>query len=334
MPSHARLLAALAMLAAVLVVAAGCSGGALPGVGGGSGSGVGASGEVSEGTCWSGATLGADPQDVLRLSSTYEVPYLAAAHALASRPAFAHAVDCGADHQVEVYKVVRLPDLDQQLTHYAALLRTSTPLYGTVARSVAQACMTKPLADAVAQSGLPSAVMSPMLPKGASLGWAPTAPDRWSKGERVFACTFTWDRPRATRYSVVFTQAFPTAERTCIDTHALLFVDCARKHDRERIAVIEAREAVAAGAFPGRNAIRKGPGGRYLAVGDARYQKLDAACTAYLRAISTTKKLTGVANVDVDEWPAPDDSYPIYCEADTRPDQPSLVTEGSVYDRR
>ena len=277
--------------------------------------------------------LGADPQEVLRLAARYDVPYLAAAHALASRPAFSHAVDCRADHAIEVFKVVRLPDLEQQLTHYAALLRTSTPLYGKVARSVAPACMTKPFADAVARSGLPGAVMTPMLPKGASLGWAPAPPDRWSKGERVFACTLTWDRPRPERYSTVFTKQFPTAERTCIDSHALLFVDCARKHDRERIAVIEAREAVAAGAFPGRSAIRKGPSRRYLAVGDARYEKLDAACTAYLRAVSATKKLTGVANVDVDEWPAPGGSYPIYCDADTRPDRPSLVTEGSVYDR-
>jgi hypothetical protein len=90
---------------------------------------------------------------------------------------------------------------------------------------------------------------------------------------------------------------------------------------------------VAAGGFPGPSAIRNGPNGRYLAVGDARWKKLDAACTAYLRAVSTTKKLTGVANVDVDEWPTADGTYPIYCDADTPPDQKSVVTEGSVYNR-
>jgi hypothetical protein len=334
MSSYARVLAALAT---VLALTAGCSGGTLPGLEDSSGSDGQSSssspGELAEGTCWSDTMLGADPQDVLKLSTTYDVPYLVAAHALASRPAFSGSVGCGDDHTVEVYKVVRLPKLDKSLTDYAALLHTSTPLYGTVARSVAQACMTKSLADAVAKAGLPSAVMAPVLPEGASLGWAPAPPDLWSKGRRVFACTLTWSHPQPVRYSAVFTKHFPTADRTCIDTKALLFVDCARKHDRERIAVIEAREAVAAGAFPGPKAIRTGSAGRYLDVSDARYARLDAACTAYLRAISTTKKLTGVANVDVDEWPAPGGSYPIYCEADTRPDQKSLVTVGSVYDR-
>jgi hypothetical protein len=332
MSPYARVLVALV---AVVTLTAGCSGGSLPGLGDTSSGSDGktSAGDVAEGTCWSDTMLGADPQEVLRLSKAYAVPYLVAAHALATRPAFSASMDCDDVHSVEVYKVVRLPKLDQQLTDYAALLRTATPLYGTVARSVAQACTTKPLADAVAKAGLPSAVMSPMLPEGATLGWAPASPDRWSNGQRVFACTLTWSKPRSTRYSAVFTKHFPTGDRTCIDTKALVFVDCARKHDRERIAVIEAREAVAAGAFPGPKAIRNGPSGRYLDVGDARWAKLDAACTAYLRAISTTKKLTGVANVDVDEWPAPGGSYPIYCEADTRPDQKSLVTEGSVYDR-
>ena len=74
-------------------------------------------------------------------------------------------------------------------------------------------------------------------------------------------------------------------------------------------------------------------GRRYLDIGDAAYAKLDAACTAYLRAISSTRKLTGIANVDVDEWPTPEGSYPIYCDSDRRPDQKSLITQGSVYDR-
>ncbi len=126
------------------------------------------------------------------------------------------------------------------------------------------------------------------------------------------------EHPRPTRYSSILTKHFPTGDRTCIDTHALLYVDCARKHDRERIAVIEAREAVATGDFPGPQAIRKGPSGRYLVVAGRSLPQARPACTAYLRAVSTTKKLTGVAEIDVDEWPAPGGSYPVDCEADTR----------------
>lgn len=322
----------LAVLVAVLTLGAGCSQGSLPGLGGSSGS-DGRSTDLAEGTCWTAATLGADPQDVLKLAERYDVPYLVAARAVATWPAFTRSVSCSDAHAVEVYKVVRLPDLDAQLADYAGLLRLQTPLHDTVARSVAQGCMTETLVAAAAKSGLPGAVMRPVLPVGATLGWAPAPPDRWSKGEHEFACTLTWADPQPDRYAAVFTRSFPTEKRTCIDSRALVFVDCARNHDRERIAAIEARDAVAAGAFPGPKAIRTGPNGRYLAVGDARWAKLDAACTTYLRAVSTTKKLSGIANVDVDQWPTPDGSYPVYCDADRKPDQESLVTKGSVYDR-
>lgn len=339
MPSIPRL---LVVVAAALTLGAGCSQETVPDSSGSSGSPdapgsattTGKGGPpLDEGTCWTAAALGADPQDVLELSDRFGVPYLAAARAVATRPAFSERRECGEDHEVEVFKVVRLPKLDKRLTDYAALLRIQSRLYGTVARSVAQACMTKPLARAVAKSGLPNAVMTPALPAGASVGWAPASPDQWSAGRRVFACTFTWAEPGAERYAEVFTSAFPTAKRTCIDNQRLVFVDCARDHERERIAVIEAREAVAAGVLPGAAAVRSTPDGRVVDIGEAHYARLDAACTSYLRAISTTKKLAGVANVDADEWPAPGGSFPVYCDADMPPAKSPLVTKGSVYDR-
>ena len=325
--SSLRLVAALACM----LVLAGCSQSSLPG-GGGDGGGD-RPGAVAENTCWTATGLGLDPQDVLALSKRFGVPYLEAARAVAGRPSFAHQVDCRKDHAIEVYKVLRLPTLDGQLTDYATLLRAQAPLYAQVARAVSSGCMTDVLAKAVARAGVDAAVMSPVLPEGATLGWAPAAPDRWVKGERVFACTLTWKEPGAVRYAAVFTRAMPTDERTCIDSKALVFVDCARRHDRERIALIDVRQAVAAGTFPGGKAVRDGPNGRYLDLPDARWKKLDAACTAYLRSISATKRLTGVANVDTDDWPTPDGTYPVYCDADTGPDHDPLVTEGSVYDR-
>lgn len=329
-----RLLVTLA-LAAVLVV--GCSQGPLPGTGASSDSAPGTSPPSSaglvEGTCWTDAKLGADPQDVLKLSDREGVPYLLAARAVADRPAFSERVDCAKDHAVEVHKVVRLPELEPRLTDYAALLKVRTKRYARVARSVARACMTPSLAAAVKLSSLPGAVMSPALPSGAHLGWAPASPTQWAKGQRVFACTLSWTKPEQLRYAAVFTGDFPTGRRTCIDGRALVFVDCARSHDRERIAVIEAREAVEAGAFPGPRAIRPGPDGRQLTVSAAQYARLDAACTAYLRSISTTRKLTGLANIDVDHWPTPTGSYPIHCEADRPTSRDPLVTQGSVYDR-
>jgi hypothetical protein len=327
MPSSLRLVLALA---AVLVLTVGCSKTSLPGVDESDDAGP---QPIAEGTCWTGATLGSDPQDVLKLSEKFDVPYLVAARAVAGRPAFTNRVDCDHDHAVEVYKVVRLPTVEAQLTDYAALLQKQTPLYDEVARSVAAGCMTEVLAKASALAELPGAVMSPMLPDGASVGWAPAAPEAWVKGKREFACTLTWSQPESIPYAAVFGKAMPTGMRTCIDSKSLTFVDCARKHDRERVAVVDARQAVAAGSFPGPKSIKVGANGPYLDVPDARWKKLDAACTAYLRAVSTTKKLTGIANVDADDWPLPDGSFPIYCDADRPPDQEPLVTEGSVYDR-
>ena len=334
-----RLLAPLAAAAVVVAIAAGCSSTPLPGVDrsseAGSGPPPGPDGlpVLARGTCWTGTTVGADPQDVLKLSASTGVPYLAAARAVADRPAFSRSTSCSDDHAVEVFEVVRLPKLEAKIADYAALLRVESPLFATISHSVAEACMTKNLVKAAARTGLPGAVMAPALPTGAEVGWAPAAPAQWAAGQRVFACTLTWAHPQSVRYESVFTKGFPISQRTCIDTKSLAFVDCARRHDGERIAFIEARDAVAAGAFPGPKAVRKGPDGRYLDVPDAGWRRLDAACTSYLRSISATKKLTGVANVDVDQWPRPDGSFPIWCDADTPPDQHSLVTQGSVYDR-
>jgi hypothetical protein len=338
MPSWLRLLPVrVALLLGVLVLGAGCSQAPPPGAGeSGTGSAAGPApepGTLAEGTCWSGRLLGTDPQDVLALSGRYDVPYLVTARAVADRPAFDTGVACNKDHAVEVFKVVRLHDLEPRLADYATLLRVQSPLYATVSRRVAQGCMTDGLVRAAARTGLTGAVMAPVLPSGVAIGWAPAAPDDWARGRRVFACTLTWQTPRSTRYRDVFTKALPIAERTCILSRSLVFVDCARPHDRERIAVIDARDAVATGAFPGPGAIRNGPRGRFLKIPDARWAGLDTACTTYLRSISTTKRLTGVANVDADQWPTPSGAFPIYCDADTPPDQQSLVREGSVYDR-
>ncbi|MBO9521792.1 MAG: hypothetical protein J7518_09665 [Nocardioidaceae bacterium] len=288
---------------------------------------------LSEGTCWTETMLGADPQAILALATAQRVSYFAAAHALADRPAFEKTRSCAKSHRIEVYRVVQIPSLTPKLTSYAVLLRTDRPLYRALERAVLNTCMTKPLAAAAVQSRLPGAVVRPALPIGMKVSWAPPSPEQFQRGQRVFACTFVQQRASTIRYADVFGRRFPTSQRTCIDSRALVYVDCARKHDRERIAVIDAKVAVLARRFPGPRGIKRGPDGRYLDVRPARYAVLDRACTSYLRAISTTKRLTGIAEIDVDAWPAPDGSYPIACEADTRPEQKPLRTKGSVYNR-
>lgn len=290
--------------------------------------------KLAAGTCWSSEVLGSDEKAIAGLAEDAGVDPEAARTVMANRPAFTEPENCAADHPVEVYQVVEVPGLVSQLTSYGSLLRTDLPLYRRLSRVVQEACMRPVLARAAARSTLPGLLMTPALPDGMHVSWAPPSPDQFAAGQRVFACLFHQEPAGRIMYADVFTRAFPTGLRTCILSKRLLYVDCARKHDRERIAVLQARVAVKAGAFPGRKAIRKGPQGRYLAASATKYAALDRTCTTYLRSISTTKKLTGIAEIDLDFWPADDGSYPIVCEADTRPNQAPLITKGSVYNRR
>lgn len=288
---------------------------------------------LAAGTCWTATSLGSDEKTVRETAEQSDIDLAIASSVMGQRPAFTETVDCAQAHALEVYRLVELPGLAPQLTSYAALLRTDQELYLTLSRRIKRECLEPRLARAAARTGLPGALMEPALPAGMHLEWAPPSPAQFAEGQRGFACLFNQSSPGTFRYASVFTKAFPTRLRTCILSRQLAYVPCARKHDRERIAVLQVRQAVLAGKFPGRKAIRKGPRGRYLAASPARYAALDRACTTYLRSISTTKKLTGIAEIDLEYWPAADGSYPIVCEASTPPNQPALITRGSVYDR-
>ncbi|MCX6396625.1 MAG: hypothetical protein NTV23_09075 [Propionibacteriales bacterium] len=322
----------VAVLLGVLlgVLAAGCGGGA-DGVDGAGKDGR--SVALAPGTCWTAETLGADPQVILGLSQTYGVDYFSVAHAVDGRPAFKLTEACSKPHHLEVYKVVPVATVTPVVTGYDALLRYSGPEYRTLSRAVERACMNESLAAAAQRSGIPGAVVEPAFPEGVELGWAPPSPAQWDSGQRVYACTLASQQPVQFRYAGVFTRGFPTGARTCISNSPLLFVDCARKHDRERIAVIDVRAAVAARKFPGRSAIKVGSRGRFVQVPTATLAALDRTCTEFLASISTTDRLTGVAEIDAERWPEPDGTYPVDCEADAPPTKESVTTEGSVFNR-
>ena len=288
---------------------------------------------LAEDTCWSDELLGSDPQLALKLATALGVSYFDAAYAIKDRPAFQELQSCANDHAVEVYRLVPSSAITPRVTDYAMLMRTRGLDYSQLSAAVSEACMDPVLAAAAARSGVAAASLQPALPDGIRVGWTPATLEQWNRGQRVFACTLTQDEPSPLRYAELRTSAFPTTARTCIASGARLYVDCARKHDRERIAVLDVSGAVAAGTFPGRSALRQASSGVYLDVDAAFYRPLDRACTAYLRAVSTNRRLSGVAEIDVRAWPDRDGVYAVSCEADAPADQPSKVTQGSVYDR-
>lgn len=294
---------------------------------------TGAAVSLAANTCWSEASLSNDPQAVLELSRTYAVDYFAVAHAVDERPAFARTQACDAPHSVEVYKVVPVDQVKPVVTNYAGLLKFGRPAYTKLSTALEVACMSPRLAKVATLSKVPGAVVKPALPEGIRLGWAPPSPEQWNSGQRVYACTLSSAKPMDFGYAALFTKELPTSLRTCISNTPLSFVDCARKHHRERVAVFDVRTAVAAKKFPGRSAIKVGSQGPFVQLSAPVLAALDRACTAYLRSVSTTPKLTGVVEIDAAAWPTPEGAYPIDCEADAPPTTDSIVTTGSVFNR-
>jgi len=288
---------------------------------------------LAGGTCWSAERLGSDPQLALSLARTFGMTYFEAAYAIKDRPSFREKVACSQDHAIEIYRVVQVASVAPQLTDYSALMRTGGLDFAHLSAAVLQACMDPTLASAARRSAVASASLQPAPPAGYRTGWAPPTLEQWSRGQRVFACTFISEEPGTLQYAALRTAALPTALRTCIASGARIYVDCARKHDRERIAVLDVSGAVAAGTFPGHGAVRTSAGGNYLQVDAAFYRPLDRACTAYLRAVSTRRELTGVAEIDPEAWPDANGVYAVSCEADAPVTSPSRVTQGSVYNK-
>lgn len=322
------------LLSVLGLAVAACGGPDEPGADGGGGK-DGTSVALAPNTCWTAETLGADPQEMLRLAQAYAVDYFSIANAVDGRPAFKLTESCKKPHHVEVYRVVPVAEVTPVVTSYASFFQYNQPAYRQLSTAVERACMNETLASAAKRSKVPGVVLEPAFPDGIDLGWAPPSPEQWDKGQRVYACTLssTTTTPFSFRYAAVFGKGFPTGERTCISNAPLVFVDCARKHDRERIAVFQVRAAVLAKKFPGADAIRVGANGRFVQVPTETLRALDRACTAFLRAVSTTDRLTGVVEIDAERWPMPDGSYPVDCEADAPPHQDSVVTEGSVFNR-
>lgn len=252
--------------------------------------------------------------------------------------AFSDQVDCGKAHALELYDVVSLsPLLTRRITSYAALLDQSSPLYREVRDQVNDRCLA-PTAYGRAQrraGGLPVQLGPSLNPRGGlHVAWDPFPADLWARGQKKFVCTFEQDTPGTTALADLTTRAVPVTARVCLNTPAR-YLPCSGRHQAEDIGEMVLNTAIERGRINGRRAVRKGPGGPYVALSDREYAALDRVCRTLLDQVST-KKGGVVARAypgSVKQWPTPTGAYVASCFALKPLGDPPPPFTGTVFDK-
>lgn len=291
----------------------------------------------AKGTCWDDQQL---PQALGEEFDAWVKKYAGgdAAHAESMRDdaAFRTRIDCAKPHSLEVYNVVE-PDaaLGAQVKQYADLLDQTSPLYRQIRDQVNDRCVAEsPYGQAMAAAGLP-VQLGPSLSStgGLHVAWDPYPADLWAKGEHKFVCTFEQDRPGTLMFAQLTTSRVPVEARVCLNTPGS-YVPCSGKHQAEDIGEMFLNTAIEKGMINGAKAVRKGAQGKYVALSDAEYAKLDKVCQNLLAAVSTGK--AGVAAKaypgSVDLWPSDSGVYVASCFA-LKPYEPPPPVTGTVFDK-
>jgi hypothetical protein len=251
--------------------------------------------------------------------------------------AFSEKIDCAEPHSLELYNVVELPAATAaQVKEYADLLDRSTPLYRTISDQVTEACMAGSPYDVAPRTarGL-SVQLSPFLNSEGGLhgAWDPFPADLWAKGQRKFVCTFEQDVPGTVRFADITTSKIPLEARVCLNVPGT-YVPCRGKHQAESLAELVVNTAIAKKQLPGRQAVRKGPKGPYVALSDPQFAKLDAVCQAFLSSVSTVRGgVKGRAYLGSPaQWPNNEGNYVASCFA-LKPFEPPPPITGTVFNR-
>lgn len=250
--------------------------------------------------------------------------------------AFSETVDCAQPHSLELYATVALPRaLDRRITSYARLLDQGTRLNGRVRDEVNDRCLAGTAYGRAQRraGGLP-VQLGPALAERSSLhvAWDPFPADLWEKGQRRFVCTFQQDEPGTLRMADLPTRKVPVTERVCVDVPGRR-VPCSRPHEGEEIGEMVLNTAVERGAVSGRRAVREGGKGKFVALSDAEYARLDKVCQTLYRRVSSgpegvvAKAYPGSA----DQWPTQDGVYVAGCFAVD--EDGTAVRRGTVFDR-
>lgn len=340
MPARPLLLVAL-LLALVL---SGCSGGsAAPGSPEPAGPAPEPPRELSAGTCWTDTqlpeALGEEDFAALVEEHAGDDPERRDARAEAMRDdaAFDEEVDCAEPHALELYAVVDLPRaLDRRIASYADLLDQDSALHGLVRDAVNQRCLADSAwGRAERRAGAPRVQLGPALAAdgGFALAWDPFPAELWEDGQRRFVCTFEQEEPGTVMFADLRTDRLPQRARVCLDVPGTT-VPCGRPHQAEEIGEMILNAAVADGDIDARRAVREGEDGRYVALSEREYTRLDRACDVLYRAISTGRPDMEAQAFpgSVEQWPNDDGVYVASCFA-LKPFDPPPKFRGTVFDR-
>lgn len=251
--------------------------------------------------------------------------------------AFSEPLDCAEPHALELYDTVALPPaLDRRITSYAQLLDQSSRLHARVRDQVNDRCLAgTAYGRAQRRAGDLPVQLGPALAGRSSLhvAWDPFPADLWKEGQRRFVCTFEQDEPGTLRMADLTTRKVPVAERVCVDVPGRR-VPCAKPHEGEEIAEMVLNTAVERGEVNGRRAVREGGDGKFVALSDAEYARLDAVCQSLYRRVSSGPEgvVAKAYPGSVDQWPTEEGVYVASCFA-VDEDDTTATRRGTVFDR-
>jgi hypothetical protein len=251
--------------------------------------------------------------------------------------AFSKQIDCDKEHSLELYNVVELqPALTARVTKYADLLDHSSSLYRKVRDQVNDRCLAdSPYGVAQRRAGGLPVQLGPSLNTsgGLHVAWDPFPAELWAKGQKKFVCTFQQDEPGTLRFASLTTRSVPVQARVCLNTPGK-YLPCSGKHQAEDIGEMILNTAIEKGQINGRKAVRTGQDGRYVALSNAEYAKLDKVCQTFLSSVSTVKGgLQGRAYPgSVSQWPTKTGAYVASCFA-LKPGTPPPLISGTVFNK-
>jgi hypothetical protein len=338
--TRANRILAVGLLPLVLLAAAAC-GGEAPAAPRPSASSDAPEKALTKGSCWDDAqlpdALGSEEFDAW--VDKYAGGDQELGDAMRDDAAFTKRIDCDEPHALELYNVVEVsPALTAEVEDYADLLDQDSALYRKIRDQVNDRCYAaSAYGKAQRRAGGLPVQLGPALNfrSGLHVAWDPFPADLWTKGETKFVCTFEQDRPGTLRFADLTTRKVPIKARVCLNTPRT-YVSCRGKHNAEDIAEMILNTAIARGEISGRKAVRKGPDGRYVALNDAQYAKLDRICQTFLSSVSRPPEGIEARAYPgaVSQWPTKSGVYVASCFALEPVSEPPPKIAGTVFNKR